>query len=60
MPKKPSERLCSLCGKECAESERNVDGTYLHTRCAAAEAALQGWNLPGRLLGSRAPKEDTE
>jgi hypothetical protein len=25
---------CSVCGKRCADWERNTDGTYLHTTCA--------------------------
>ena len=33
-----SPRSCSVCGKECAEHERNTDGTYLHDRCAIRTA----------------------
>jgi hypothetical protein len=56
-----AKRPCQHCGKECAEWERTSEGTYLHTSCASALAATEGWTLPDRLLGSRAePEEDPD
>lgn len=28
-----SKPLCFICGKPCAPSDRNVDGTYAHANC---------------------------
>lgn len=46
-------RPCSVCGKECAEYQRNQDGTYLHDRCAASVS-------PKPVLRSRAAEEVTD
>ena len=40
------QRPCSVCGKECAEWQRNTDGTYLHEGCAATVQPILG--LPSR------------
>jgi hypothetical protein len=32
-PKPTTIRPCLVCGKECAHTDRNSDGTYAHRDC---------------------------
>jgi hypothetical protein len=37
------KRPCCVCGKECPEWQRNVDGTYTHDHCAKSVASQPDW-----------------